>query len=82
MGGAVCNVHRQAVLRFTTVPTLPVPQAQFDEQIRKLYTLVAQDVVNEGKGMEACAILAKPHFDMADRAALLDIIEDLYEPYP
>lgn len=82
MGGAVCNVHRQAVLRFTSVPTVPAQQAQFDEQIRKLYTLVAQDIVNEGLGMQACAILAKPHFDMTDRATLLNLIESLYEPYP
>lgn len=83
MGGYVCMVHRNAVLKFTSVPTQPVQQAQFDEQIRHLYTLIAQDVVNDTDQVETvCNILIKPSFTMEDRTKLLDVVESLYEPYP
>jgi len=84
MGGLVCNVHKNAVLRFQTVPTNPADQAKFDDQIRQLYNApsIAESVVSDtSKAVTVCAILAQAVFSQADRQKLLDVIESLYEGY-
>ena len=83
MGGIPCLIQRNAVLQYQTVPTNPADQAKFDAQMRQLCVDVAQDIANDvpDKATAVCAILAKPEFNMADRAALLSVIEALYTPY-
>lgn len=83
MGGIVCNIHAQAILRYQSVPANPQQAQEFDAQMRQLFNWVAQDVVNDApdSAMTACAILAKPSFTDADRAYLLGIIHALYKPY-
>lgn len=82
MGGIPCLVDRQAILRFQTVPTTPPEQAQFDEQIRRLYVAVAQSIADDApaQAQEVCGILAQPEFSQANRQRLLDVIESLYNP--
>lgn len=82
MGGASCIVHRQATLKFDSVPTTVPEQALFDKQIRELYNWVAQDVVNDhpDKIKSICDTLGKPTWTQADRQMLFDTIESLYEP--
>jgi hypothetical protein len=81
MGGLVCRVHRNAVLRFDSVPTQPVAAAEFDAQVRKLFSLesIAAAVVQKGETDSICALLGKPHFSHADRQALFDFLEEAYE---
>ena len=82
MGGLVCAVHRNAILRFEEVPTKHKEVVQFDEQIRDLLnvTTIAEAVVNETpKGQEVCDILSKHEFSHADRITLLAVVESLYE---
>jgi len=82
MGGLVCAVHRNAVLRFEQVPTKDQQAKEFDKQIRELLnvTTIAEAVVNEtSHGQEVCDILAKASFTHADRVKLFDIVEQLYE---
>lgn len=84
MGGLVCAVHRNAVLKFQTVPTSPSDAAAFDDQIRQLYNAptIAESIVSDTTdGMTACQILAKNTFTMQDRQKLLDIVESLYKDY-
>ena len=86
MGGIICNIHRQAVLEFQTVPTDVKQLPEFDAQIRELYNApsIAESVVNDAadKALQVCATLAKPSFTQADREFLYGVIESLYEPYP
>jgi len=81
MGGAVCLVHRNAVLRFEEVPTSPHDLVQFDQQIRDLYNVesIAQAVVDAGKWQDVCDALAKHAFSQSDRTMLYNVIESLYE---
>lgn len=81
MGGLVCGVHRNAILTFQAVPTSPPQCALFDEQMRRLLSTIAQDLVNDApaKVETACDILAKDKWDLEDRTTLLDIVESLYE---
>ncbi len=83
MGGLACVIHRNATLKFQAVPTNPVEAAQFDSQMRALLADISQDIVNEAsdKVKMVCDTLAKTTWTMADRAALLDVVEGLYE-YP
>lgn len=82
MGGLVCAIRRNAVLRFEEVPTAPAQVKQFDEQMRLLLTApsVAEAIVADTtRGQEVCAILAKDKWTRADRVTLFDVVEDLYE---
>lgn len=81
MGGLVCNVHRNAVLRFDSVPTEPSDKIVFDKQIRELFALqsIAEAIVEAGKAPVVCEILAKDHFTQADRHTLYDAVEAAYE---
>lgn len=82
MGGLICAIPRQALLKFEAVPTTRHGQKEFDAQVRELYAnpVIANAVATETtRGQEACDILGKEDFDHADRQALLDIVESLYE---
>ena len=82
MGGLVCNVHRNAVLEFTDIPSTPEKLKHFDAQMRQLYnteTIAIAVVTETTRGAEACAVLAKHDWSHADRVALLEIVEGLYE---
>lgn len=82
MGGLVCAIRRNAVLKFETVPAAPAQLRQFDEQMRTLLTApgIAEAIVEETtRGQEVCDILAKPRWVHADRMTLLDIVEAIYE---
>ena len=82
MGGLVCAVHRNAILRFEEVPTKHREVVEFDQQMRDLLnvTTIAEAVVNETqKGQEVCDILAKHEFSHVDRTTLLAVVEGLYE---
>lgn len=80
MGGIPCIIQRNAILKFKAVPTDPVEQTQFDEQMRRLYATVATSVADDApyQAQAMCTILAKPTFTQEDRAALLSVIESLY----
>ena len=84
MGGIVCNIHAQTTLRYQTIPTSPQDLKEFDAQMRQLFNLVAQDVVNDkpSDGMVVCNIMRKADWTLEDRTTLLNIIESLYPPYP
>lgn len=82
MGGIVCAIPRQAVLRFESVPTSHKDQREFDEQIRTLFAnpVIANAVgIESPRAQEACDILASEHFTQSDRVALFEIVESLYE---
>lgn len=83
MGGAVCLVHRNAILRFQQIPTQPAELVRFDSQMRELYNSddIAQAVVLLGPSVyqPACETLAKQSFSPADRQLLFNTIESLYE---
>ena len=84
MGGIVCNVRRNAILQFQTIPTNPAEIMKFDSQMRSLYAApdIAETIADETtKGMQVCAILAKSTWTEADRDFLLDTIESLYQGY-
>lgn len=82
MGGIVCAIPRQALLRFESVPTSRKELREFDEQIRTLYSnpVIANSVATEtARGQEACDILGKDEFTHTDRTTLFGIVESLYE---
>lgn len=81
MGGLVCKIHRNAVLRFESVPTEPSDKMVFDKQMRELFTLqsIAEGVADAGHAPEVCTILEKSHFTQADRHTLFDLVEATYE---
>ncbi len=85
MGGAACTVERFAILKFQAIPTSPADLAQFDTQMRQLYAspTISQSVVNDAtdKIESVCGLLAKPTWTLADRTALLAVIESLYPSY-
>jgi hypothetical protein len=81
MGGTVCQVERNAVLEFASVPTDPALLPKFDKQLRKAFTLgeIATAITAAGTGPQVCAILWK--FDgwtLTDRTQLLDYLEALW----
>lgn len=86
MGGIVCAIHRNAVLRFQVVPTKPKDTKEFDQQIRQLLNVTtianAVDEVSYQLAHEVCDILAKPEFSTADRAKLLEVVDNLYTAAP
>lgn len=82
MGGLVCAIHRNAVLRFEEVPTNPAQIVKFDAQMRELYNspTIAESIVAETDvGEEVCTVLSKHEWSHADRQMLLTTIEALYE---
>lgn len=82
MGGLVCAIRRNAVLKFQAVPTSKGQVLAFDSQIRHLINApgfaeaVAED---EAVGREVCEILAKKVFTHADRVRLLYVANEPYE---
>lgn len=82
MGGLVCAVHRNAILRFQSIPTLDSDLAQFDTQIRQLIADYSMDLVSDNTTTKVkllCAVLAKPKFNTEDRQFMLSMVEALYE---
>lgn len=81
MGGIVCAIPRNAILRYEEVPTSYFGKVQFDSQMRACYAQsdIAQGVAEAGLGHAACDILAKEDWTQKDRQRLLDILEGLYE---
>lgn len=82
MGGLVCAIRRNAILRFEEVPNKPKDIVKFDEQMRALFTApsIAEAVeADTTRGQEVCDILSKHEFSHADRVALLGVVESLYE---
>ncbi len=83
MGGLACQVRRNAVLQFQSVPTDPKALATFDAQMRTLFAGpdIAETLVNEAptKVKTVCDTLAKTAWTAADRTVLLDVVESFYE---
>lgn len=82
MGGLVCAVHRNAILRFQSIPTLDSDLAQFDSQMRQLIADYSMDLVSDNTTTKVkllCAVLAKPKFNTEDRQFMLNMVEALYE---
>ncbi len=85
MGGIVCAIPRQAILRFHSVPTARRDEKEFDEQIRDLYAnpTIANAVATETqRAKDVCDILGKESFSDADRVVLLEVVESLYYVHP
>jgi hypothetical protein len=80
MGGIPCLIQRNAILKYQTVPTDASNQAVFDDQMRRLYVAVAQDIADDApsQAQSVCTILAKTAFTQDDRTTLLTVIESLY----
>lgn len=83
IGGLVCQIHRNAVLQFESVPSAPKQIERFDEQIRELYNAptIAESIVQDkpDQALKVCDTLAKTSWSMDDRTFLLDMVESLYE---
>ena len=82
MGGLVCAIRRNAVLRFEEVPTKPKDIVKFDEQMRVLLAApsIAEAIESDTtRAQEICDILSKHEFSHADRTTLLAVVESLYE---
>ena len=85
MGGIPCVVDRQAILRFQDVPTAPVQQAAFDDQIRQLYAhphisqAISDDVPAEAG--KVCDTLGKASFTQDDRKYLMATLNKLWPGY-
>jgi hypothetical protein len=81
MGGLICQIRRNAVLRFEAVPSRPSQVKQFDAQMRELLTApgIAEAVAeDEPRGHEVCAILGKERWSQQDREKLFAVVEELY----
>ena len=82
MGGFICNIGRNAILRFQSIPTSDTDLAQFDTQIRELMAHYSMDLVSDNTTTKVkllCAVLAKPKFNTEDRQFMLSMVEALYE---
>jgi hypothetical protein len=81
MGGVACQIERNAVLEFASVPTDAAKLPAFDAQLRKAFTLseIAVAIEAAGTGPQVCAILWKFNgWTLADRTQLLDYLEALW----
>jgi hypothetical protein len=82
MGGLICNIGRNAILQFQTIPTDAPQLAQFDAQMRQLVTYYDTDLVSDNDTQtvkQLCAILAKSAFTLGDRQFMLNLVEALYD---
>jgi hypothetical protein len=81
MGGAVCLVHRNAILRFEIIPTGRHDLKEFDAQLRQCFTSsdIAKGVEEKGSYVRVCALLAMEEWTLAERTELYAALEALYE---
>jgi hypothetical protein len=82
VGGIVCAIRRNAVLKFQTVPTSKGLVQAFDAQMRNLINSpgIAEAIAeNEALGYEVCEILEHKVWSKPERERLLTIVNELYE---
>jgi hypothetical protein len=83
MGGVACQVERNAMLQYESVPTDPKELPDFDKQLRACFTLdeIAVAVETNGTGMDVCALLWKfKGWTHADRVELLGYLNGIWGP--
>jgi hypothetical protein len=81
MGGIACQIERNAVLQFDSIPTDAKKLAQFDAQLRTCFTLphIVDGIAAAGTGPDVCAILWKFNgWTLGDRTKLFDYLEALW----
>lgn len=83
MGGIVCHIHRNAILRYESVPTGRHEIKEFDAQLRQLFgqQSIAEAVEAAGTYVRVCDLLAKDQWTQAERTELYELVESLYEEY-
>ena len=81
MGGIVCHIHRNAILRFETIPTGQHDLKEFDAQLRQLFSLqsIAEGIEAKGTHMRVCELLEKDKWALAERTELFAQVEGLYD---
>lgn len=81
MGGIVCHIHRNAILRFESIPTGHHDLKQFDEQLRNLFKQesIAKGIEEKGTYMRVCELLAEDEWTLAERTELFAAVEAIYE---
>lgn len=81
MGGIVCHIHRNAILRFETIPTGHHDLKEFDEQLRECFKQesIAKGIEEKGTHLRVCALLEKHQWTLAERTELFASIEALYD---
>lgn len=80
MGGIVCHIHRNAILRFEGVPTKEKDKEEFDAQMRKLFSQesIAKAIEENGTYMRVCDLLALKEWKDTERQELYDFLEATY----
>ena len=81
MGGIVCHIHRNAILRFETIPTGHHDLKEFDTQLRECFKQqsVAEGIEAAGTYSRVCELLALEKWTLAERTELYAALEALYE---
>ena len=84
MGGAVCRIIIQSVVRAKAVPTNPAQHPEFEAQLRKCYAnpVIAESVGTEidGRWKGICTALAKPSpLSVVDLTTLWSGLEEYTE---
>lgn len=80
MGGIACQIERNAMLRYSSIPTDSKDLKEFDRQLRACFTLgeIATAVEAAGTGPQVCNLLWKPAWTTADRTELYGYLEALW----
>ena len=81
MGGIICSIPRNALLPGDGIPKRPSELIEFDQRMRLCFAQpqIVQGIADAGKGDAACALLRKTQWTGADRVALYDMLDALYE---
>lgn len=79
MGGIVCHIHRNAILRYKTIPTGRHELKEFDAQLRQLFAQqsIAEAIEAAGTYMRVCDLLEKEEWTLAERTELYAAVEAL-----
>lgn len=81
MGGIVCHIHRNAILRFETIPTGHHDLKEFDVQLRQLFAQqsIAEGIEQKGTHIRVCELLEKDEWTLSERTELFAQVEALYD---
>jgi hypothetical protein len=81
MGGAACAIPHLAIMANETIPTNPAKLPAFDAKLRECFTQtdIVHGIEDAGKTDAACLILQKTTWSAADRSALVDMLDALYD---
>ena len=81
MGGAACAIPHFAIMADEDIPTHAGKLLAFDQKLRRCFEQsdIVAGIVEAGQEDAVCEILKRSQWTLADRTALKDMLDALYD---